>query len=215
MAPPFNKDSPLFRHRQLAPTASVRVSPLCVGAMTFGEAHSKRYGECSKEESFKILDYYYHSGGNFIDTANAYRDGQSEEWVGEWMASRKNREDIVLATKYSNSYMAGRDDHIQSNSVGTGVRSMKRSLESSLARLQTSWIDLFYVHYWDFTTSIPELMHGLNDLVVAGKVMYLGISDTPAWVVSMANEYARAHGLRPFSVYQGTKGPDTKYMCSH
>ncbi|KAF2123529.1 Aldo/keto reductase [Dothidotthia symphoricarpi CBS 119687] len=203
MSPSFNKDSLLFRHRQLAPNASVRVSPICLGSMTFGESHADRYGECSKDEAFAILDHFYSEGGNFIDTANMYRDGESEQWLGEWMSSRKNRDDIVLATKYTSGYMSHKPEHLQSNYIGNGSKSMKLSLENSLKNLQTTYIDLFYVHWWDSTTTIPELMHSLNDLVVAGKVLYLGISDTPAWVVSMANEYARNNGLRPFSVYQG------------
>ncbi|KAI9069422.1 Aldo/keto reductase [Trametes sanguinea] len=195
--------SPLSRHRQLAPSASVRVSPLCLGAMTFGTAHPERYGEITKEEAFRIMDHFYDNGGNFIDTANGYQDGQSEEWVGEWMKKRDNRDEIVLATKYTNTFAPDKKDRIQSNFGGTGSKSMKVSLEVSLKRLQTSYIDIFYVHYWDYTTSIPELMHSLNDLVVAGKVLYLGISDAPAWVVTKANQYARDHGLRPFVVYQG------------
>ncbi|OAL52145.1 voltage-gated shaker-like K+ channel, subunit [Pyrenochaeta sp. DS3sAY3a] len=171
--------------------------------MTFGDSHAERYGECSKEESFKILDHFYSEGGNFIDTANGYRAGESEMRLGEWMASRDNRDDIILATKYTTQYMGHRPERMQSNYVGNGSKSMKLSIESSLKRLQTTYIDLFYVHWWDSTTTIPELMHSLNDLVVAGKVLYLGISDTPAWIVSMANEYARNNGLRPFSVYQG------------
>lgn len=199
----FNKNSLLFRHRQLAPTASVRVSPLCLGAMTFGIANSERYGKCSKDEAFKILDHFYSEGGNFIDTANAYRNGESETWLGEWMTSRQNRDDIVLATKYTTEYMGHHEDRIHSNYTGNGSKSMKLSLEASLKRLRTTYIDLFYVHWWDSTTTIAELMHSLNDLVVSGKVLYLGISDTPAWIVSMANEYARNNGLRTFSVYQG------------
>lgn len=193
----------LGRHRQLAPTASVRVSPLCLGAMTFGEAHSERYGECSKETAYDILDYFYSQGGNFIDTANAYREEQSEIWLGEWMASRQNRDQLVLATKYSSGYQTHFPDKIQSNYGGNGTKSMRLSLEASLRKLQTGYIDLFYVHWWDYSVTIPELMHGLNDLVASGKVIYLGISDTPAWIVAKANQYARDHGLRQFSVYQG------------
>ncbi|KAL3480236.1 NADP-dependent oxidoreductase domain-containing protein [Aspergillus californicus] len=193
----------LARHRQLAPSAAVRVSPLCLGAMTFGTANSERYGKCSKEDSFAVLDKFYSSGGNFIDTANAYREGQSEEWLGEWMASHKNRDEIVLATKYTTPWQTHHKGKIQSNFGGNSVKSLKVALDASLARLQTSYIDLYYVHWWDYTTSIPEMMHALNDLVVAGKVLYLGISDTPAWVVSKANEYARQKGLRQFVVYQG------------
>ncbi|KAF2628667.1 Aldo/keto reductase [Macroventuria anomochaeta] len=201
--PEFNKSFPLFRHRQLEPSASVRVSPLCLGAMTFGELHSERYGVCPKDEAFAIMDNFYSEGGNFIDTANVYRDGESEEWVGEWMASCKNRDEIVLATKFTSGWMAHKSEHLQSNYIGTGSKSMKLSVEASLKKLQTRYIDLLYIHWWDYTTEIPELMNSLNDLIVSGKVLYLGISDTPAWIVSQANQYARDHGLRPFIIYQG------------
>ncbi|KAK9371359.1 sterigmatocystin biosynthesis dehydrogenase [Lipomyces kononenkoae] len=195
--------SALARHRQLAPAASVRVSPICLGAMNFGEAHPERYGECTKETAFEILDYFYDHGGNFIDTANGYQDEQSEIWLGEWMASRGNRDQIVLATKYTGNFKAYQKDIIRSNYGGNGTKSMRISLEESLRKLQTTYVDLFYVHYWDFTVTIPELMLGLNDLITSGKVVYLGISDTPAWVVAKANQYARDHGLRQFAVYQG------------
>jgi aryl-alcohol dehydrogenase-like predicted oxidoreductase len=193
----------LARHRQLAPTASVRVSPLCLGAMNFGEAGKARYGECTKDTAFEILDHFYSQGGNFIDTANGYQAGQSEMWLGEWLASRGNRDQIVLATKYSTGYQGHHKDKIQSNFGGNGTKSMKLSVEASLRKLQTTYIDLLYVHWWDYTVTIPELMHSLNDLVVSGKVLYLGISDTPAWVVAKANQYARCNGLRQFVVYQG------------
>lgn len=195
----------LLRHRQLAPTASVRVSPLCLGAMTFGEAQNERYGklEHGKKTAFEILDTFYSQGGNFIDTANVYRHGESEQWLGEWMTERGNRDEIVLATKYTTTYRTSDDNNILSNFGGNGMKSMKLSLENSLKTLQTSYIDLFYVHWWDFTTTIPELMHALNDFVASGKILYLGISDTPAWVVAKANQYARDHGLRQFTVYQG------------
>jgi len=99
--------------------------------------------------------------------------------------------------------MSNRKGVIQSNYGGNNAKSMKVSIEQSLEQLQTSYIDLFYVHWWDYATSIEEVMHNLNDLVVSGKVLYLGISDTPAWVVAKANQYARCNGLRPFVVYQG------------
>jgi aryl-alcohol dehydrogenase-like predicted oxidoreductase len=145
----------------------------------------------------------FYRGGNFIDTANGYQNGESEMWLGEWMAARKNRDDIVLATKYSSAYQLHEKQKIQSNYGGNGTKSLRVSVETSLKRLQTSYIDLLYLHWWDYTMTIPELMHSLNDLVVSGKVMYLGISDTPAWVVAKANQYARDHGLRAFVVYQG------------
>ncbi|OOF91920.1 hypothetical protein ASPCADRAFT_133975 [Aspergillus carbonarius ITEM 5010] len=193
----------LFRHRQLAPAASVRVSPLCLGTMTFGGAQQDRFGDCSREDAFEMLDYFVSQGGNFIDTASGYQAGQSEILLGEWITARNNRDELVLATKYTMSYMGHQKDKIQSNYGGNGAKSMKVSVEHSLRKLQTSYIDLLYVHWWDYTTSIPELMHALDDLVKSGKVVYLGISDTPAWVVSKANQYARDHGLRQFSVYQG------------
>lgn len=199
----YKMSQSLSRYRQLAPTASVRVSPLCLGTMTFGTANSERYGECSKESAFDILDYFYSQGGNFIDTANTYREEQSEIWLGEWIASRKNRDEMVIATKYTTGYQNHHKGKIQANYGGNGMKSMRVSVEDSLRKLQTDYIDLFYVHWWDYTVSIPEVMHGLNDLVTSGKVLYLGISDAPAWVVSKANQYARDHGLRQFVVYQG------------
>ncbi|KAJ5753699.1 uncharacterized protein N7511_007852 [Penicillium nucicola] len=195
--------SPLDRHRQLAPSASVRISPLCLGAMNFGDAWKERLGECPKETVFEILDYFVSQGGNFIDTANNYQNEESEELIGEWMAQRKNRDELVLATKFSSSYKNHESGKLQSNYGGNGAKSMRVSLDLSLQKLQTTYVDIFYLHWWDYSVSIPELMHSLNDLVVAGKVIYLGISDSPAWVVAKANQYARDHGLRQFSVYQG------------
>ncbi|KAH8594366.1 NADP-dependent oxidoreductase domain-containing protein [Bisporella sp. PMI_857] len=202
--PPPPPKSALGYYRMLAPTASVRVSPLCLGAMNFGDAWVDFMGECNKETTFSILDHYYTSGGNFIDTSNNYQAEQSERWIGEWMALRQNRDQLVLATKFTTAFRGGHGDkEILINTAGNGTKSLHLSLEASLKKLQTTYIDLLYVHWWDFTTSIPELMQSLNTLVQQGKVLYLGISDTPAWVVSKANEYARQNGLRQFSVYQG------------
>lgn len=110
-----------------------------------------------------------------------------------------------IATKYTTGYRGhARDaEPLQSNFVGNSFKSMKISVDRSLKKLRTDYIDLLYVHWWDFTTQVEEVMHGLNSLITSGKVLYLGVSDTPAWVVVKANDYARAHGLRPFSVYQG------------
>lgn len=202
-APAAKAKSHLARHRQLAPTASVRVSPLCLGAMTFGESHKERYGEITRDEAFAIMDHFYAHGGNFIDTANVYQDGESEMWVGEWMAARGVRDQMVIATKFTSASKPFPDDGIHSNIGGNGTKSMRLSIEHSLKKLQTNYIDLFYLHWWDYSVSIPELMHSLNDLVSSGKVHYLGISDTPAWVVAKANQYARCNGLRQFAVYQG------------
>ncbi|KAI1386669.1 norsolorinic acid reductase [Hypoxylon trugodes] len=199
-APP--PKSPLARYRLLAPTASVRVSPLCLGAMNFGDAWKDFMGVCDQKTTEEILDFFYQQGGNFIDTSNNYQFGQSESWIGEWMKKRSVRDQMVIATKFTTSYHNNFDE-ININTQGNGTKNLHVSVNCSLQKLQTDYIDLLYVHWWDFNTSIPELMQSLNRLVQAGKVLYLGVSDTPAWVVSKANEYARNHGLRQFSVYQG------------
>jgi aryl-alcohol dehydrogenase-like predicted oxidoreductase len=201
-APAEKPKSLLGYHRILSPTAGVRVSPLCLGAMNFGDAWKGLLGECDKETAFKILDYFYENGGNFIDTANNYQAEESEAWIGEWLAARQNRDQMVIATKFTTTYPAA-PVKIKSNYQGNHSKSLRVSLEASLKKLQTSYIDLLYVHWWDFSTSIPEIMHSLHHMVVSGKVLYLGISDTPAWIVSKANEYARQQGLTQFSVYQG------------
>lgn len=197
----MSAEKKLTPYRLLAPSAGVKVSPFCLGAMTFGDVQPEIFGECSNETAFEILDYFYEQGGNFIDTANVYQKGASEELLGRWMKERGNRDEIVLATKYTSTLDF--DAKVNVNNAGNSLKSMRVSVETSLKRLQTSYIDLLYVHWWDYTTSIPEMMQGLNDLVTSGKVLYLGISDTPAYIVTSANEYARANGLRPFSVYQG------------
>lgn len=143
-------------------------------------------GECNKETTFAILDSFYEQGGNFIDTANIYQSGQSEQWIGEWMEARGNREDIVLATKFSSPSKPGAK--IGANYCGNSSKSLKFAVEGSLQRLKTGYIDLFWVHAWDFTTSVPELMNALHHLIVNEKVLYLGISDAPAWVVVKCNE---------------------------
>ncbi|KAJ7054502.1 NADP-dependent oxidoreductase domain-containing protein, partial [Mycena amicta] len=142
--------------------------------------------------------------GNLIDTANVYQNETSEMFLGEWMEKRNNRDQLVLATKYSQDYKARQPGFTNHASfIGNNVKSMHLSLEASLKKLRTSYIDIFYVHWWDWETSIEEVMNGLHNLVVQGKVLYLGVSDTPAWVVSQANQYARDHGKTPFVIYQG------------
>jgi len=192
-------------HRVLAPTAGVRVSPLCLGAMNFGEAWENIMGKCDRKTTFEILDFFHKQGGNFIDTANNYQNEESETWIGEWMKERNVRDEIVLATKFTTCFPnpSNPSPRQRINFAGNSSKSLHVSLEASLKKLQTDYIDLLYVHWWDFTTSIPELMQSLDAVVKSGKVLYLGISDTPAWVVSKANQYARDHGLRQFSVYQG------------
>lgn len=138
-------------------------------------------GECTREDAFKLLDAYYDLGGNFIDTANVYQDGQSEQFIGEWMEKTDHRHEMVVATKYTLGTKMGQPVQ-QSNFGGTGTKSMHIAIEESLKNLRTDYIDIYYVHAWDLATSIPELMQSLNVLVQQRKVLYLGISDTPAWV---------------------------------
>lgn len=141
---------------------------------------------------------------NAQNRANQYQDEESEQWIGEWLASRGVRDEIVLATKYSSGYKVNSSPNkIQSNFGGNGNKSLNLSMEASLRKLRTDYIDLLYVHYWDLATTAEELMQSLNALVQARKVLYLGISDAPAWWVVKCNAYARQHGLRAFSVYQG------------
>ncbi|KAL2882780.1 putative aryl-alcohol dehydrogenase aad14 [Colletotrichum sp. CLE4] len=194
----------LGRLRVLSPNAGIRVSPLALGAMSIGEAWAEAMGAMNKEQSYKLLDAFFESGGNFIDTANGYQDEQSEKWIGDWMKERGNREQIVLATKYTSDYQShalGKGH--TANFTGNHRRSLHVSIRDSLKKLGTDYIDILYLHWWDYTTSIKEIMDSLHILVEQGKVLYLGISDTPAWVVSAANTYAVGHGKTPFSVYQG------------
>ncbi|KAI9741133.1 MAG: putative aryl-alcohol dehydrogenase aad14 [Cirrosporium novae-zelandiae] len=194
----------LGRYRILSPVAGLRVSPLQLGAMSIGDAWSGFIGNMDKASSFKLLDAFVEAGGNFIDTANHYQSEQSETWLGEWMTERKNRDQLVIATKYTTDYRAhalGKGKCV--NNCGNHKRSLYMSVRDSLKKLQTDWIDILYLHWWDHTTSIEEVMDSLHILVEQGKVLYLGISDSPAWVVSAANTYARAHGKTPFSIYQG------------
>lgn len=142
-------------------------------------------GKCDKKTVFEILDFFHDNAGNFIDTANNYQNEESETWIGEWMAERKNRDQMVIATKFTTGWQAykGHDKIIQANFGGNNKKSLHLSLRDSLKKLQTDYIDILYVHWWDYTTSIPELMDSLDEVVKQGKVLYLGVSDTPAWCV--------------------------------
>ncbi|KAI9568585.1 NADP-dependent oxidoreductase domain-containing protein [Boletus coccyginus] len=204
-APVAKPTSRLARYRALSPYASIHVSPLQLGAMSIGDKWEQLgMGGMNKESSFKLLDAFYEAGGNFIDTANVYQDQSSEEFIGEWAEARGIRDQLVIATKYSANYARGETGIKQKALyVGNSVKSMHISVEASLKKLRTSYIDILYVHWWDWDTSIEEIMNGLHNLVQRGKDLYLGISDTPAWVVAQANQYARDHGKTPFVIYQG------------
>jgi aryl-alcohol dehydrogenase-like predicted oxidoreductase len=133
------------------------------------------YGITTKEQSFKLLDTFFESGGNFIDTANNYQDGTSEQFIGEWMTERNNREQVVVATKYSTLFKRKPDPAtpIRANYTGNHLKSMRVSVDTSLKNLRTDYIDILYVHFWDYNTSVKEVMDGLHNLVVQGKVLYL------------------------------------------
>jgi aryl-alcohol dehydrogenase-like predicted oxidoreductase len=171
--------------------SGLRVSPLCLGAMTFGEEHG--WGS-SVEESQQILDRFIELGGNFIDTANGYTKGHSEKIIGDHVGRHASKRDrLVIATKFSSNLYPG-----DPNAGGSGRKSIVAACENSLRRLQTDYIDLYLLHNWDVHTPIEETMAALEDLVRAGKVRYIGVSDTPAWKVVEANMIARFRGWAPF-----------------
>ncbi|MEM9670907.1 MAG: aldo/keto reductase [Pseudomonadota bacterium] len=170
----------------------LRVSELCLGTMTFGEDWG--WG-ASKEESEKIFHAFVEAGGNFIDTANHYTNGASEQMVGEFIESDRHR--FVVATKYTLTPTP--DDP---NAGGNHRKNMLRAVEESLQRLNTDYIDIYWVHAWDFLTSAEEVMRGLDDLVRLGKVHYVGISDVPAWYVAKANMLAELRGWTAFAGLQ-------------
>ncbi|KAF2098213.1 sterigmatocystin biosynthesis dehydrogenase stcV [Rhizodiscina lignyota] len=202
--------SPLAYHRILSPSASIKVSPICLGSMNFGEIWKGLLGKCSKDTAFSIMDHFHASGGNFIDTANMYMAGESEKWIGEWMTARNLRDQMVIATKYTVSpkfAFLEPEESILSNYGGTNKKSLRLSLSQSLKNLQTDYVDVLYVHGWEDTASIPELMQSLDLVVRDGKALYLGVCNWPAWVVVKANEYARQHALTPFVVYEGRWNP--------
>ncbi|MBD1834830.1 aldo/keto reductase [Cyanobacteria bacterium FACHB-472] len=176
--------------------SGLRVSELCLGTMTFGEDWG--WG-ASKDESRQVFDAFVEAGGNFIDTANGYTDGSSEKIVGELIAAERDR--FVVATKYS--FPLQMNDKVGNpNGSGNHRKSMMQSLEGSLKRLNTDYIDLFWLHAWDFMTPIEEVMRAFDDLVRSGKVLYIGISDAPAWIVSQANTLAQCYGWAPFVALQ-------------
>jgi aryl-alcohol dehydrogenase-like predicted oxidoreductase len=172
--------------------SGLRVSELCLGTMTFGEDWG--WG-ADKATSRALYDAFREAGGNFFDSANRYTEGTSERFLGEFCASE--RDQVVLATKFT--LWTRRDDP---NAGGNHRKNMVQALEASLKRLGTDYVDLYWVHAWDFTTSPEELMRGLDDLVRAGKVLYVGVSDTPAWVVSRAVTLAELRGWTPFTALQ-------------
>jgi aryl-alcohol dehydrogenase-like predicted oxidoreductase len=171
--------------------SGLRVSPLCLGAMTFGE--DLGWGS-SVEESQRIIDRFVELGGNFIDTANFYTKGHSEKIIGDHVGRHAARRDrLVIATKFSGNLYPG-----DPNGGGSSRKTIVASCENSLRRLQTDYIDLYWLHNWDVHTPIEETMSALEDLVRAGKIRYIGVSDTPAWKIVEANTTAHLRGWAPF-----------------
>ena len=198
---------------RLLGTSGLRVSELCLGTMTFGTDWG--WG-ADRETSAKIFDAYVNAGGNFIDTSCNYTNGSSETFVGEFI--QRERDYFVVATKYTLQMATGnrRDPHLGGNSRKT----LLRSVEGSLKRLQTDHIDLLYLHMWDFTTPVEEVLRTVDDLARSGKVLYFAFSDTPAWVVSQAVAIANLRGWTapiafqfPYNALSRAAERDVMPMC--
>jgi aryl-alcohol dehydrogenase-like predicted oxidoreductase len=181
------KGAQILKYRLLG-NSGLRVSEAALGTMIFGD---KLEWGSPKAEAEKVYETYREAGGNFIDTANFYTGGTSETFVGEFI--KGHRDSVVLATKYSNA-APGNDP----NAAGNHRKSMMQALEASLKRLQTDYIDLYWVHIWDGITPVEEVMRGLDDIVRQGKVLYVGVSDAPAWWIAQANTLAELRGWTQF-----------------
>ena len=198
-----------MRYTLLGPTG-LRVSELALGTMTFGTDWG--WG-ADRETSQAIFDAYADAGGNFIDTSCNYTNGTSERFVGECIAGERDR--YVVATKYTLRFENGNPRNV--NEGGNSRKALLRTVEGSLERLNTDYVDLLYLHMWDFTTPVEEFMRGVDDLIRAGKVLYAGFSDTPAWVVSRAVALAEQHGWTkpaavqfPYSL--GSRDPERELL---
>jgi aryl-alcohol dehydrogenase-like predicted oxidoreductase len=172
------------------------VSELCLGCTTFG----LNWGPigANRAASKDIFETFANAGGNFLDTSNKYQEGQSEEFLGEFIQA--NRDYWVVGTKFS--LVDGLKDGSDPNASGNHRKNLLRSIEGSLKRLRTDYIDLLWLHMWDYTTPIEEIMRSLDDVVRAGKVRYIGASNFPAWWIVKANAFARHHALTPFVATQ-------------
>ena len=169
----------------------IKVSELCLGTMTFGTDWN--FGS-DKGESQRVFDAFVNAGGNFFDTANIYTTGTSEKYLGEFMQSE--RDNLVIASKYSLT------ESNKINLSGNSRKNMTQSVEGSLKRLGTDYIDLYYVHAWDFLVAPEELMRNLEYLLASGKILSIGISDTPAYITSRCNTLAELRGWNQFAAYQ-------------
>jgi len=174
--------------------SGLRVAELCMGTMTFGEDWG--WG-ADKATSQQLFDRYAEAGGNFIDTANLYTNGTSEKFVGEFI--RADRNHFVVATKYTLTPTPNQGkEEKRPNVVGNHRKNMMQAVEESLWRLDTDYIDVLYVHAWDFLTPVEEVMRAMDDLIRQGKVLYVAASDTPAWIMAEANTRAELMGWSRF-----------------
>src|ERR1700693_220635 len=185
-----------MNYRYLGKTG-IKVSELCLGAMTFG-----RENEASEEESFQMMDHFVEAGGNFIDTANVYSSGISEEIVGGWLKNQ-HRDDLLIGTKVRFPMGSGPND------LGLSRKHILSSAEASLRRLQTDYIDLYQVHCWDEKTPLEETLSTLNDLVRKGVVRYVGASNFGGWQLQRAIDESRAYGWEAFVCLQ----PQYNLLC--
>jgi len=194
--------------------SGLKVSELCLGTMGFGK--DWLWG-ADFEKSKEIFEIFVNAGGNFIDTANLYTNGTSEKYLADFISTQ--RDHFVLATKYT---LSDTRNNTNVNGAGNSRNNMIRSVEGSLKRLKTDYIDLYYLHAWDFLTPIEEVMRGLDDLIKQGKINYIAFSDTPAWVVSSAQTMAELRGWSKlvalqieYSLMQRTPERDLIPMADH
>lgn len=173
--------------------SGLKVSDLCLGTMGFGTENG--WG-ANENESFAIMEAFGNAGGNFLDTANVYKNGTSEKIIGEFVSNR-DRDYWVIATKYSL-----KDNETNVNASGNSRKNMMRSVDESLKRMKTDFIDVFYLHIYDWITPVDEIMQGLHDLVRNGKVTYIAVSDTPAWIVAKMQTTADLMGWNKFIALQ-------------
>ncbi|CAA7268839.1 unnamed protein product [Cyclocybe aegerita] len=187
--------SKLGLYRLLSPNAGVHVSPLQLGGGNISDQWSQiGMGDMDKASSFKLLDAEY----PFMTISQPEREPGEE-----WAEKRGIRDQLFIATKYASSFRKREDVEQQVFYAGNSAKALHISVEASLKKLRTTYIDLLYIHFYDHVTTVQELMKSLHALVLQGKVLYLGVSNAPAWVVSKANQYTRDHALTPFVVYQG------------
>ncbi len=188
----MNQSITSLNHYRLLGNSGLRVSPISLGTMTFGTDWG--FG-ADQVESQKIFELYADRGGNFIDTANVYTNGSSERFLGQLLQNR--RDHFVISTKYSLN-----TDPTNPNAGGNHRKSLINAIDASLKRLGTDYIDLYWLHAWDYRNSIEDIMRAMDDLVRQGKILHIGLSDTPSWIVSEAQTIARLRGWTPVSAIQ-------------